>query len=115
MLGEPGSGLLPIGMQQIKDTPFMYSEWLAVVPSEWAAADTSIVAAYGFGLRGWDISYHFATNDDEFSPQLTFTSDKKFNTLTPVVVGLYPVLSLMVLRNDITEAAPIAIRRLSKN
>lgn len=114
MLGDPGSGLLSVGMQQVSNTPFMYSEWLAVVPSEWAAADTSIVAAYGFGLQGWDMSYHFATNGDEFSPQLTFPSDKKFNTLTPVGVGLYPVLSRMVLRNDITEAAPLAIRRLSK-
>jgi hypothetical protein len=114
MLGNPGSGLLSAGMQQVKDLPFMYSEWLAVVPSEWAAADTSIVAIYGFGLQGWDMSYHFASNGDRFSPQLSYPSDKKFNNLTPVGVGLYPILSRMVLRGDISEAAPIATRRLSQ-
>ncbi|MFT5118590.1 MAG: hypothetical protein ACI9NY_002132, partial [Kiritimatiellia bacterium] len=114
MLGNPGSGLLSVGMQQVANLPFMFSEWLAVLPSEWAAADTSIVAAYGFGLQGWDMSYHFASNGEGFSPQLAYPGEKKFNTLTPVGVGLYPVLSRMVLRGDITEAAPIAIRRLSK-
>lgn len=115
MLGDPGSGLLSVGMQQVKDLPFMYSEWLSVVPSEWAAADTSIVAIYGFGLQGWDMSYHFASNGDRFSPELAYPSGKKFNNLTPLGVGLYPVLSRMVLRGDITEANPIATRRLSKN
>ena len=113
MLDNPGSGLLSTGMQQVADKPFMFSEWLSVVPSEWAAADTSIIAAYGFGLQGWDISYHFSSNGAGFSKELNpFFS--KFNNLTPVGVGLYPVLSRMVLRQDITEATPIAIRRLNK-
>lgn len=114
MLDNPGSGLLSTGMQQVKDLPFMFSEWLAVLPAEWAAADTAIIAAYGFGLQGWDMSYHFTSNGNGFSPQLSYPKDKKFNNLTPVGVGLYPVLSRMVLREDITEAEPIAIRRLSK-
>ncbi len=114
MLGDPGSGLLSTGMQQVANVPFMFSEWLSVVPSEWAAADTSLVAIYGFGLQGWDMSYHFASNGNGFSPQLTYPNHKKFNNLTPVGVGLYPVLSRMVLRGDITESKPIAIRRLNK-
>ena len=113
MLDNPGSGLLSTGMQQVANKPFMFSEWLSVVPSEWAAADTSIIAAYGFGLQGWDMSYHFASNGAGFSEQLN-PSYFKFNNLTPVGIGLYPVLSRMVLRQDITEAAPIAIRRLNK-
>jgi hypothetical protein len=113
MLDNPGSGLLSTGMQQVANTPFMFSEWLSVVPSEWAAADTSLIAAYGFGLQGWDISYHFASNGAGFSKQLN-PSFAKFNNLTPVGVGLYPVLSRMVLRQDIIEADPIAIRRLNK-
>jgi hypothetical protein len=112
-LDNPGSGLLSTGMQQVANKPFMFSEWLSVVPSEWAAADTSIIAAYGFGLQGWDISYHFASNGASFSEKLN-PSLAKFNNLTPVGVGLYPVLSRMVLRQDITEADPIAIRRLNK-
>ncbi|ODS22829.1 hypothetical protein AB835_11995 [Candidatus Endobugula sertula] len=116
MLGDPGSGLLSMGMQQIAERPFMMSEWLAVLPSEWAAADTAIVATYGFGLQGWDISYHFASNGNGFSDTLGHGDGKgKFNNLTPLGVGLYPVLSRMVLRGDVKEADPIAIRRLSKD
>lgn len=114
MLGNPGSGLLSTGMQQVSDRPFMFSEWLSVVPAEAAAADTALVAIYGFGLQGWDASYHFASNGNGFSPQLTYPQDKKFNNLTPVGVGLYPVLSRMVLRGDITEAQTIATRRLNQ-
>jgi len=113
MIDNPGSGLLSTGMQQVANKAFMLSEWLSVVPSEWAAAETSIIAAYGFGLQGWDISYHFSSNGAGFSEQLN-PSFSKFNNLTPVGVGLYPVLSRMVLRQDITEAKPVAIRRLSK-
>lgn len=113
MLGAPGSGLLSLGMQQVADHPFMVSEWLAVAPSEWAAADTTIVAAYGFGLLGWDMSYHFASNGDQFTPTID-NHDSKFNNLTPVGLGLYPVLSRMVLRGDITEGKTIATRRLSQ-
>jgi hypothetical protein len=113
IVDNPGSGLLSTGMQQVANKPFMFSEWLSVLPSEWAAADVSIIAAYGFGLQGWDISYHFASNGAGFSKQLN-PSFAKFNNLTPVGVGLYPVLSRMVLRQDIIEAAPIAIRRLNK-
>lgn len=112
MLGSPGSTLLSTGMQQVKDHPFMFSEWLAVVPSEYAAADTALVAAYGFGLQGWDISYHFASDGDQF-PDTLNPRDAKFNNITPVGIGLYPVLARMVRRGDITEAEPIAIRRLS--
>jgi len=59
------------------------------------------------------MSYHFASNGAGFSEQLN-PSYFKFNNLTPVGIGLYLVLSRMVLRQDITEAAPIAIRRLNK-
>lgn len=113
MLDNPGSGLLSTGMQQVANRPFMFSEWLSVLPSEWAAADTSIIAAYGFGLQGWDMSYHFASDGNEFSKELN-PHFSKFNNLTPVGVGLYPVLSRMVLRQDISEAEPIATRRLNK-
>jgi hypothetical protein len=113
MLGDPGSGLLSVGMQQIKDRPFVFSEWLAVPPVEWAASDTTIIAAYGFGLQGWDMSYHFASNGNGFSPRLQHPGNKKFNNLTPVGVGLYPALSRMVLRGDVQPGKVIATRRLT--
>ncbi len=113
MLPEPGSGLLSVGMQQVQDKPFLLSEWMSVVPSEWAAADTTIIAAYGMGLQDWDMSYHFASNASGFTPSLTFPGPKKFNNLTPVGVGLYPVLSRMVLRGDVAPGQVIATRRVS--
>ncbi len=114
MLDQPGSGLLSTGMQQVIDTPFMLSEWLSVVPSEYAAADTTIIAAYGFGLQGWDMSYHFASDGNGFTPTLS-NKGGKFSNLNPVGVGLFPILSRMVLRGDIHEGKTIATRRLSKN
>ncbi len=113
MLGEPGSALLSVGMQQAKDRPFVFSEWLAVPPVEWAAADTTIIAAYGFGLQDWDMSYHFASNGDGFSARLQNPGKKKFNNLTPVGVGLNPILSRMILRGDVEPGKVIATRRVS--
>jgi hypothetical protein len=112
MLGNPGSGLLSTGMQQVSNHPFMISEWLVVAPTEWAAADTTLVAAYGFGLQGWDMSYHFSSDGNGFSSTLN-PSKSKFSNLTPIGIGLFPILSRMVLRGDISEAEPIAIRRLN--
>ena len=113
MLDNPGSYMLSLGMQQVANKPFMVSEWLSVLPSEWAAADTAIMAAYGFGLQGWDASYHFTSNGAGFTKTLA-NGENKFNNLTPIGVGLYPILSRMVLRGDISEAKTIATRRLNQ-
>ncbi|WP_345427716.1 hypothetical protein [Halioxenophilus aromaticivorans] len=113
MLPKAGSRLLSTGMQQMKDKPFVVSEWLVVPPAEWAAADTTIMAAYGMGLQGWDMSYHFVSNGNGFTGTLNFPREKKFNNLTPVGVGLYPILSRMVLRGDVTPGEVIATRRLT--
>ncbi len=114
MLDKPGSGLLSTGMQQVKNYPFIVSEWLSVVPTEWAAADTTIMATYCFGLQGWDASYHFASDKHKFTDTLQFQGNGKFNTSHPVGIGLYPILARMVLRGDIKEADTIATRRLNK-
>lgn len=113
VLDNPGSGLLSSGLQQVAGHPFSVSEWLAVVPHEWAAADTAIMAIYGMGLQDWDASYHFASNGDGFTPTLEYPGDKKFNNLTPVGFGLYPVLSRMTLRGDVRPGDPVATRRLT--
>lgn len=115
VLNDPGSGLLSVGMQQVAGRPFVYSEWLAVPPVEWAAADTAIIAIYGYGLQDWDMSYHFASNGNGFTPTLQYPGTKKFNNLTPLGIGLYPVLSRMLLRGDIAPGKPIATRRLTIN
>lgn len=111
MLPKAGSQLLSTGMQQVKDKPFVISEWLVVPPAEWAAADNTIIAAYGMGLQDWDMSYHFVSNGTGFTGTLNYPKEKKFNNLTPVGVGMYPVLSRMVLRGDITPGDVIAVRR----
>jgi hypothetical protein len=114
-LSDPGSALLSTGMQQVAGHPFSISEWLAIPPLEWAAAETAIIAIYGMGLQGWDMSYFFASNGDGFSPTLEYPGDKKFNNLTAHGIGMFPVLSRMVLRGDIREGDVVANRRLSLN
>jgi len=114
MLPNAGSRILSTGMQQVKDKPFVLSEWLAVPPDEWAAADTTIIAAYGMGLQDWDMSYHFASNGYGFTDTLNYPQEKKFNNLTPVGFGLYPVLSRMVLRGDVAPGDVVAVRRATE-
>lgn len=114
-LSDPGSAILSTGMQQVAGHPFSLSEWLAIPPLEWAAAETAIIALYGMGLQGWDMSYFFASNSDGFSPTLEYPGNKKFNNLTAHGIGMFPVLSRMVLRGDIKEGDVVANRRLSLN
>lgn len=112
-LDHPGSGILSTGMQQVAGKPFMLSEWLATVPHEWAAAETAIIALYGMGLQGWDVSAFFASNHDGFTPTVNFPGKKRFNNQTAHGIGMFPVLSRAVLRGDIAEGAVVADRRLS--
>lgn len=112
-LDHPGSGLLSTGMQQVAGKPFMLSEWLATVPHEWAAAETAIIALYGMGLQGWDLSAFFASNHDGFTPTVNFPGKKRFNNQTAHGIGMFPVLSRAVLRGDIFEGPVVADRRLS--
>lgn len=110
-LSDPGSALLSTGMQQVAGRPFSMSEWLAIPPLEWAAAETAIIAIYGMGLQGWDMSYFFASNGDGFTPTLNYPGSKKFNNQTAHGIGLFPVLSRMVLRGDVNEGDAVAVRR----
>ena len=115
MLNNPGSAILSTGSQQVADRPFMLSEWLSIPPNPWAAADTAIIAAYGMGLQGWDVSFHFASNHHGFSK--TFyegRNNKVFNNMTPMGFGIYPALARMVIRGDVTEADIIARRNVSE-
>jgi len=112
-LSDPGAALLSTGMQQVAGRPFSLSEWLAIPPLEWAGAETAIIAIYGMGLQGWDMSYFFASNGDGFTPTVNFPGSKKFNNQTAHGIGLFPVLSRMVLRGDVKEGDVIASRRLT--
>ena len=63
MLRNPGQGLLQVGMYQVEDRPFNYSEWSATPPNWYQAEAAPMVAFYGMGLQGWDASFQFASNN----------------------------------------------------
>jgi len=115
MLDEPGSALLSTGMQQVEDAPFSVSEWMSIHPTQWNAASVPIMAAYGMGLNGWDMSYFFASNGDGFSDTLIYPGTKCFNNQTPNLIGMFPALSRMVLRGDVAEGQVFSRRKVSLN
>jgi hypothetical protein len=114
MLGQPGSGLLSTGMQQVAGHPFQLSEWIGIVPNEWLAEGTPIIAAYGLGLQGWDASYHFANDLDRFSDTLAIRDNWGiWNVDSPTQLGLYPAVARMVLRKDVAEGKLVHTRNVS--
>lgn len=110
MVNQPGSGLLSIGMQMVKDRPFAFSEWMSLMPNEWTAEAAPIIAAYGMGLQGWDASFSFASNDYKISNTVQANSHGVYNVESPLHITLYPALSRMVLRGDVAEAPVISER-----
>ena len=102
MLRLPGSGLLSAGMQQAADRPFMLSEWIHVTPNEWGVEGPAIIAAYGMGLNGWDVSYMFQNRDaGEFS---TLIGKERWDVAAPNVMGVFPAVARQVLRGDVSES-----------
>ncbi|MGM0622173.1 MAG: beta-galactosidase [Bacteroidota bacterium] len=112
MLKSPGSGLLSTGLQQVKDRPFSFSEWMSLVPNEWTAESAPIISVYGMGLQGWDASFSFATDIPRFSRLLESERHGVYNATSPLHFGLYPVLARMIYRNDVAESPVIATRNV---
>tara|TARA_R110002050_G_scaffold45001_1_gene106886 strand:- start:22941 stop:25151 length:2211 start_codon:yes stop_codon:yes gene_type:complete len=108
MVSLPGSGLLGTGMQQVLDRPFAFSEWMSLIPNQWTAEASPLIAFYGMGLQGWDASYSFALDSPTYSP--TVQSHSVYNVNSPSQMGLYPALAAMLYRNDISEG-PILTER----
>lgn len=108
MVAEPGSGLLSNGMQQVGNRPFSLSEWMSLIPNEWTAEASPIIAAYGMGLQGWDASFSFAVDRQDYSE--TIHTPGVYNVTTPTQLGLYPALGRMVYRGDVKEGDVIATR-----
>lgn len=111
MLSKPSSGLLSLGMQQVKDRPFSISEWLSLVPNEWIAEGSPIIAAYGLGLQGWDGSFSFASDYPFFTE--TLHTPGVYNVMSPLQLSLYPAIARMVYRGDIKEGKIISTRNVS--
>jgi hypothetical protein len=109
MLTEPGSGLLSTGMQQVLDRPFAFSEWMSLLPNEWTAEASPLIAAYGMGLQGWDASYSFASNEPRISSTVQARGHGVYNTDAISQMGLFPSLANMIYRNDVQEGALAAV------
>jgi len=110
MLSIPGSGMLSAGMQQVIDRPFMLSEWIHVFPNEWGAEGVAIIAAYGMGLQGWDVSYMFQNRDNgSFSDRI---GRDRWDVTTPQVLCLFPAVARQIYRSDVRESEVIARRHV---
>lgn len=112
MLAIPGSGLLSVGMQQVVDRPFSFSEWMSLIPNQWTAEAAPIIAIYGMGLQGWDASFSFATDIPRFSRFLQSESHGIYNATSPLHFGFYPTLARMLYRGDVRESTVISTRNV---
>ena len=108
MVAKPGTGLLGTGLQQTEGRPFVLSEWMSLVPNEWTAEASPVVAAYGLGLQGWDGSYAFALDYPHFTK--TLHTPGVYNVTSPTQLALYPALAAMLYRDDVREGTTV-IRR----
>ncbi|QDU56362.1 hypothetical protein Pan181_25710 [Aeoliella mucimassa] len=108
-LGDPGLGLLSVGMFQVGDHPFSYSEWSHMPPNPWKAEAAPLVAFYGLGLQGWDASYHFMMNDTRIGDG--WPKQSKYVTNTPHYIGQFPALAFAIYNGHIAQADTIALRR----
>jgi hypothetical protein len=112
MVSSPGSGLLSTGFQQVAGRPFQISEWMALIPNQWTAESSPIIAVYGMGLQGWDASYAFAMDYDRFTPTIQ-SGHGVYNVTSPTQLALYPALSAMIYRNDVKEGEVAFQRNVS--
>ncbi len=113
MVSDPGSGLLSAGMQQVLNRPFSCSEWMSIIPNEWTAEAGPVIAVYGLGLQGWDMSFSFDSQTPFFTPTIHIPNafwPSVYNVMTPTQLGLYPALARMVYRNDVQEGRIVSNR-----
>jgi hypothetical protein len=101
MLDQPGGGMLSSSLNQVAGHPFMLSEWIHVLPNEWGAEGAALIASYGMGLQGWDVSFPFQNRDTgSFSPHLR----EIWDATAPNFIGMFPGLSRQVHRRDVKTA-----------
>lgn len=112
MLSQPGSGLLGTGMQQVEGRPFVLSEWMSLIPNEWTAEASPIIALYGLGLQGWDASFSFASNQPSITSAVSVPGGNIYNADSPIQVALYPALFRMINHGDIETGKNIGVCNL---
>ena len=103
MFNHPGSGLISSGLMSVRDRPFVLSEWIVKLPTEWIADGPAIIGVYGMGLQDWDGSFHFASRGYGFSE--TMQNPNIYNTNNITQIGLFPALARMIYRDDVAEGA----------
>ncbi len=101
MFNHPGSGLISSGLMPVTGRPFVLSEWMVKMPTEWIADGPAIIGVYGLGLQNWGGSYHFASRGYGFSE--TMEDPNIYNTNNITQMGLFPALARMIHRNDVRE------------
>lgn len=109
-LGQPGGGILSLGFYQVEDKPFSVTEWTQLPPNQWKAEIAPLMAFYGFGMQGWDASYHFLSSRNRMGagwPNLS-----SYVTDTPHFIGQFPALAFAIYKGHITEAPLAAARRV---
>jgi hypothetical protein len=116
MLAKPGSGYFSTGLQQVADRPFGLSEWIHVYPSFYSAEGPVIIAAYGLGLQGWDVSFEFQSQSHRrlFSDRAGWPPWGVWEADVPTQLGQYPALARMIYRGDVREGDIISRRRVSQ-
>lgn len=102
MLAAAGSGLISSGMLQVSNRPFYLSEWANCYPNDWNAEGPAIIAAYGLGLQGWDMSAYFS-NDlaTTYSAKLGPT---EWDPYKPTVICTFPAITRALYRGDVKES-----------
>lgn len=109
-LSQPGRGLFAIHQEQIEDKPYAVSEWSMMPPAPYKAEAAPLMAFYGLGLQGWDISYHFASGAIRFGDG--WPGLGKYCSHTPHYMGQFPALARAVYEGHIATGTPIAQRRV---
>ncbi len=112
MISKIGSGLFSAGLQQVSNRPFVFSEWMSLIPNEWTAESAPIIAAYGLGLQGWDASYVFATDIPGYTQAIHARGGGIYNATSPTQLALYPALARMIYRGDVKEGETIVNRKV---
>ncbi|MCO6047322.1 hypothetical protein NG895_25760 [Aeoliella sp. ICT_H6.2] len=110
-LDQPGRGLLAVGMFQVDDRPFSYSEWSQMPPNPWKAEAAPLIAFYGMGLQGWDASYHFNMGDRRIGDG--WPGQSKYTTHTPHYMAQFPALAFAVHNGHLDEGETIAMRSVA--
>jgi hypothetical protein len=102
--------LLSAGLQAVLDRPFSFSEW----HGDYRVGmnlDTPMVAVYGMGLQGWDMSMQFAWAQAGPLPYAHLGINDVCNDFR--VLCQYPALARMVRRRDVTQGDVVARREVS--